>query len=80
MSFWKTSGYTYSNFASLPEETVILLINALSREDIIEWLSWNDHNGIYDDEKSLKEIGNVMTLSEGIEIMLRHIEESRPIA
>lgn len=79
MSFWTTSGYTYDSFADLPAERVLNLINTLSRQDIIEWLSWNDHNGIYDDESSLKELGNIMSKEEGIEIMLRQIEESRPI-
>lgn len=54
-------------------------MNALSRKDIIEWLSWNDHNGIYDDERSLKELGNIMSREQGIEIMIRQIEESRVI-
>ena len=79
MSFWKTSGYTYQSLAELSEDKTILLLNALSRADIIEWLNWNDSNGIYDDEISLKELGNIMSLEEGIEIMLRHIEENRPV-
>lgn len=69
----------YQNFVDLSEEKVVLLINALSREDIIEWLSWNDHNGIYDDERSLKELGNIMSREQGIEIMIRQIEESRTV-
>lgn len=77
MSFWTTTEYTYHSFADLSEEKLILLINALSRQDIIEWLSWNDRNGIYNDEQSLKELGNIMSREEGIEIMLRHIEESK---
>lgn len=79
MGFWTTSGHTYHSFADLPAEQVSQLVNILTREDIIEWLSWNDHNGIYDDARSLKELGNIMSKEEGIEIMLRHIEESRPI-
>ena len=77
MNFWKTSGYTYQNFVDLPEEKVVLLMNALLRKDIIEWLSWNDHHGIYDDERSLKELGNIMSKEQGIEIMIRQIEENR---
>lgn len=79
MGFWTITGHTYHSFADLPAEQVLQLINMLTREDIIEWLSWNDHNGIYDDANSLKEFGNIMSKEEGIEIMLRHIEESRPI-
>jgi hypothetical protein len=77
MSFWDTSGYSYHSFADLPEQDVNKLIKKLTRKDLIEWLSWNDPNGIYDDEQSLKEINNIMSREEGIEIMLRHINESR---
>jgi hypothetical protein len=49
-------------------------ISKLTRNEIIVWLQWNDSNGIYNDEQSLQEVGNIMTLEEGIEIMLRQIE------
>ncbi|HTI58979.1 hypothetical protein [Mucilaginibacter sp.] len=77
MGFWETSGFNYHTFADLPERKLIVLINAMTREDIIEWLIWNDPNGIYHDEHSLKELGNILTRSEGIEILLRQIEENR---
>jgi hypothetical protein len=38
---------------------------------------WNDPNGIYSDEDSLKEFGSIMTMEEGLEIMLRHAKENR---
>lgn len=79
MDFWKKSGYNYANFAELPLENLLLLLPALSRGDIIEWLAWNDRNGIYNDEQSLKELGNVMSRDEGIEIMIRQIEDGRPV-
>jgi hypothetical protein len=77
MSFWKTSGFTFESFSQLSDEKLILLLNGMSRNDLIDWLSWNDHNGIYHDEQSLKELGNVMTRTEGIEILLRQIAEGR---
>lgn len=77
MGFWQNSGHDYQSLTDLAEEKLIILINAMTREDIVEWLAWNDHNGIYHDEQSLKELGNVMTRTEGIEIMLRQIEENR---
>jgi len=49
-------------------------ISKLTRTKIIEWLQWNDINGIYTDELSLQEFGEVMTREEGIEIMIRQIE------
>jgi len=77
MSFWKNSGYSYQSLTKISEESLILLVNAMTREDLIEWLNWNDPNGIYRDEQSLKELGNVMSREEGIEILLRQIEENR---
>jgi hypothetical protein len=79
MDFWQNSQYSYQQFADLPFEKVVLFINSLSREDMIEWLSWNDPNGIYADKSSLKELGNVITRDEAIEIMLRQIEENRVV-
>jgi len=77
MGFWKNSGYNYQSLTEISEGNLILLVNAMSREDLIEWLNWNDPNGIYQDEQSLKELGNVMSREEGIEILLRQVEENR---
>ena len=77
MSFWIDSGYKYESLTEISEANLILLVNAMSREDIIEWLSWNDPNGIYQDERSLKELGNIMTREEGLEILIRQVEENR---
>lgn len=79
MSFWKNSQYSYQQLIDISFEKVVLLINSLSRKDIIEWLSWNDPNGIYSDERSLKELGNVMSRDEAVEIMLRQIEENNVV-
>jgi hypothetical protein len=48
-------------------------LNSWSRLDLIEWLSWNDRNGVYKDEDSLAEFGNVLSKEEAIEIMTRQI-------
>ena len=77
MSFWRNSGYNYQSLTEISENNLLLLINAMTREDIIEWLAWNDPNGIYHDEHSLKELGNVMSRGEGLEILLRHVEDNR---
>lgn len=77
MSFWKTSGYHYGDIIDLSEEKLIPLINAMSRHDLVEWLSWNDPSGIYSDEQSLKEFDKIMSREEGIEILLRQCEENR---
>lgn len=77
MNFWKNYGYKYQTLTEITESKLILLVNAMSREDLIEWLSWNDPNGIYQDQQSLKELGNVMSRDEGMEILLRQVEENR---
>jgi hypothetical protein len=48
-------------------------LNSWSRLDLIEWLSWNDRNGVYKDEESLAEFDNVLSKEEAIEIMTRQI-------
>lgn len=52
-------------------------VNSLSREDLIKWLSWNDPNGIYSDEQSRYELGTIITLEEGREIMIRQISDNQ---
>ncbi|WP_413320663.1 hypothetical protein [Mucilaginibacter sp. Mucisp84] len=77
MSFWKNSSYLYQDITQISEDQLLLLTNAMTREDIQEWLMWNDPNGIYSDERSMKELGNIMTREEALEIMLRQADENR---
>ncbi|PVX46177.1 hypothetical protein C8C85_2003 [Flavobacterium sp. 103] len=51
-------------------------LNSWSRLDLIEWLSWNDRNGVYRDEDSLQEFGNIVSKEEAIEIITRQITEA----
>ena len=51
-------------------------LNSWSRLDLIEWLSWNDSNGVYKDEESLAEFDNVLSKEEAIETMIRQITEA----
>ncbi len=52
-------------------------LNSWSRLDLIEWLCWNDRNGVYKDEDSLNEFGNIVSKEEAIEIMIRQILEGQ---
>ena len=52
-------------------------LNSWARLDLIEWLCWNDKNGVYKDEQSLKEFGNIVSKEEAIEIMTRQILEGQ---
>lgn len=60
--------YIFMNECELREE-----LKTWTRKDLINWLQWNDRNGIYDDEQSMAEIGQIMTFEEGIEIMVNQI-------
>lgn len=50
-------------------------LNSWSRQELIEWLSWNDRNGVYTDEDSMQEFNNILGKEEAIEIIMRQITE-----
>jgi hypothetical protein len=60
--------YIFMNEVELRDE-----LRNWCRQDLINWLKWNDRNGIYDDEQSMAEIGCIMTYEEGVEIMINQI-------
>ena len=68
----KLSSWNYK-IMDLSGDELINKINKCSRETIINWLQWNDRNGIYTDEQSLKEFGKILSREEGIEIMTLQI-------
>ena len=51
-------------------------LKSSSREALIEWLCWNDKNGVYRDEDSIKEFRNILGKTEAIEIITRQIAEA----
>lgn len=68
--------HTYYKLMQLKGETLETELNSWSRLDLIEWLCWNDRNGVYQDEKSLQEFGNTVSKEEAIEIITRQITEA----
>lgn len=46
-----------------------------TRLELIDWLCWNDSNGVYTDEDSLAEFNNILGKEEAIEIIMRQIAE-----
>jgi hypothetical protein len=58
---------------NLNENELKIELSRWNREDLINWLKWNDSNGIYTDKESLDELGNIMTYEEGVEIIIRQI-------
>ena len=51
-------------------------LNSWSRLELIEWLCWNDRNGVYRDDQSLQEFDNILGKEEAIEIITRQITEA----
>ena len=78
-SFWTVNEYPYIRLIELSDTELADVVSTLSRHDIIEWLVWNDRNGVYSDEDSLREFGAVMTKDEGLEILLRQVKENRVV-
>ena len=68
--------HPYYKIMKLKGDILLNELNSWSRLDLIEWLSWNDSNGVYKDEDSLREFDNILSKEEGIEIMVRQITEA----
>jgi len=49
------------------------------REDIIEWLVWNDRNGIYSDEACEVEGVDKLTLESARELMKQFVSNRLPL-
>ena len=67
--------HPYYKIMELSKIDLEIELGSWSREELIDWLSWNDRNGIYNDEDSLLEMGNILAKEEAIEIMIRQIVE-----
>lgn len=61
----------YYHLFDLPELILLKTISALPREELIEFLCWNDRNSVYRDEASMREFDNIMSKEEGIRIIMR---------
>lgn len=68
--------HPYYKIMELKGDDLSKELDSWSRLDLIEWLSWNDRNGVYKDEESLAEFGNVLSKEVAIEVMTRQITES----
>jgi hypothetical protein len=54
-------------------EKLQIELNSWSRSDLIEWLVWNDRNGVYRDEDSLREFDNILGKAEAISIIISQV-------
>ena len=68
--------HPYYKLIELSGEILETELGSWSRLDLIEWLCWNDRNGVYRDEQSLQEFDNVLSKEEAIEIITRQITEA----
>ena len=60
--------------SELSDDELQIELNSWSREDLIEWLLWNDRNGVYRDDDSLREFDNILGKEEAISIITRQIK------
>ncbi len=65
----------YYKLMELRGDKLQLVLNSWSRNELITWLKWNDPNGVYRDEDSLREFDNILSKTEAIEIITRQITE-----
>ena len=68
--------HPYYRIMELRGEELNEKLNSWSRLELIDWLCWNDRNGVYTDEDSLGEFGDVLTKERAIEIITDMITES----
>ena len=67
--------HPYYKIMELKGNDLLTELNSWSRLDLIEWLSWNDRNGVYKDEESLAEFNTILSKEEAVEIMTRQITQ-----
>lgn len=77
MDTFKKYSLSFESIIEAPNDILNNFFETVSRNEVIEWLSWNDRNGVYEDSQSLKEFGNILSKNDGIEIMRRQIEENK---
>lgn len=68
--------HPYYTIMDLRDDELSNELSRWSRYDLIEWLSWNDRNGVYRDEDSLREFDQIISREEALEIMIRQITEA----
>lgn len=66
-------GLSYYEIMDLEQDDLDKFLLNAYREEIIDWLQWNDPNGVYLDKLSLSEFGNILSKKEGIKIIKKQI-------
>lgn len=52
------------------------VLDTWSRKSLLEWLAWNDRNGIFTDEQSKAEGMEPMTKNDAIELIKKIVTEN----
>jgi hypothetical protein len=65
--------HPYYKLMELNGDSLEAELNSWSRLELIEWLCWNDRNGVYRDEQSLQEFDNILSKEDATEIIVRQI-------
>src|SRR5690606_7182635 len=73
---WKSMDWRYK-IMDLPADELLKEIKSLSRIQLIEWLSWNDPNGIYTDAACKDDRLPRTTKKEAERIMYRQLMSNR---
>ncbi|REA63577.1 hypothetical protein DSL64_03800 [Dyadobacter luteus] len=66
-------GLSYFDIMELSPEDLHRFLALTPREEIIDWLQWNDAGGIYNDRDSINEFGDILSSEEAMEIVKRQI-------
>lgn len=68
--------HPYYKIMELGQDDIKRELQSWERNELIEWLRWNDKNGVYDDDQSLKEFGNILEKDEAIKIISAQINSA----
>lgn len=68
--------HPYYKLMELKGQDLEIELNSWSRLELLEWLCWNDRNGVYRDDQSLQEFDNILGREEAIEFIARQITEA----
>lgn len=66
-------GLSYYDIAELTHDDLAKFLSMAYREEIIDWLQWNDPNGIYLDKLSFSEFGEILSKEDGVELIKRQL-------
>ena len=63
----------YYKIMDLNETELTIELNKWTRMELLDWLKWNDANGVYYDVECMREFGEIISKNEAIEIITNQI-------